>query len=92
MVELQALFPFVLLGAVISARMFCAFGSMLLTCVPPPGRLGQSTKEPFKSGQTSEKFPARSAFDGTGRLNVFGTISRRHSCDQKKNVLLLSVL
>ena len=43
-------------------------------------------------GQTSLKFPLRSALYGTTVLNVAGTRSRRHSCDQKKNVFCLSLL
>src|SRR5215469_13171361 len=71
--------------------------------VPVAGFTGQSVL-----GQTSLKSPnapgvqfdalvapghPRSAADGVG-LKKFapGTTSRRHSCDQKKNVLLLSVL
>src|SRR5262249_10656699 len=43
--------------------------------------------------QISVKSPPRSAILGTGRLKVCpGTMSLRHSCDQKKNVLFLSLL
>src|SRR5580698_2342247 len=43
-------------------------------------------------GQMSEKSPARSASEGTFWRTVDGFFSRRHSCDQKKNVLLRSEL
>src|SRR6478609_6296359 len=58
------------------------------------GSIGQSINEPLVGlGQTSLKLPPRSATDGTGWLKVCpGTRSRRHSCDQKKNVFCLSVL
>src|SRR5271156_4197131 len=41
-------------------------------------------------GQMSEKSPPRSATEGTFCRTVDGFFSRRHSCDQKKNVLLRS--
>ena len=45
------------------------------------------------AGHNSLKSPLRSASDGTGVLKLIpGTTSLRHSCDQKKNVLLLSSL
>jgi hypothetical protein len=46
-------------------------------------------------GQTSLKFPVRSARVGTVvelKNELEGTISRRHSCDQKKKVFCLLVL
>src|SRR5436853_6348966 len=44
-------------------------------------------------GHSSLKSPARSASDGTGVLKLIpGTTSLRHSCDQKKNVFVLSWL
>src|ERR1700751_1108756 len=54
-----------------------------------PGTAGQSGV----SGHRSLKSPVRCAAPGTATLNTCpGTRSRRHSCDQKKNDLCLSVL
>src|SRR5580693_3571284 len=46
------------------------------------GTFGQSGP-----GHRSEKFPPRSATEGTFWLIASGFFSRRHSCDQKKKVL-----
>src|ERR1700726_417648 len=51
------------------------------------GTLGQSTP-----GHKSEKFPDRSASEGTFCRIVDGFFSLRHSCDQKKKVFFLSLL
>src|SRR5579863_2854832 len=58
------------------------------------GCMGQSAMEPLvEFGQRSLKLPWRSANDGTVVTGKrLGTRSRRHSCDQKKNVLCLFVL
>src|SRR5579862_3382262 len=57
------------------------------------GKALGSNDEPVYAGQTSLKSPVRSAAEGTAWL-IFcpGTISRRHSCDQKKNVFFFSLL
>src|SRR5271165_2720081 len=60
-----------------------------------PGMCGQSglALSPPGLEQRSVKFPVRSAADGTATLKTWpGTLSLRHSCDQKKKVFVLSVL
>src|SRR5689334_5952886 len=62
--------------------------------VPVAGSMGQSLMSPLVGfGQSSLKLPLFSANEGTGVLKTMpGTTSLRHSCDQKKNVLVLSWL
>src|SRR6266853_4571446 len=53
------------------------------------GSVGQLLNEPRGSGHKSLKSPSRSAREGTVTLpRLAGTRSLRHSCDQKKKVLL----
>src|SRR5262245_12548997 len=66
--------------------------------LPVEGSTGQSGKlvasmRPGVGEQKSLKLPARSASDGTFNESVVTEFfSRRHSCDQKKNVFFLSEL
>src|SRR5437660_532729 len=64
-----------------------------------PGTAGQSLKSGLPDvlvagfGQRSLKCPVRLASEGTAKLKVWpGTLSFRHSSDQKKNVFCLSML
>ncbi len=63
-----------------------------------PGTTGQSLNEGLplaELGQSSLKFPLRSASVGTGveeKKPEAGVSSRRHSSDQKKNVFCLFAL
>src|SRR5215469_17108130 len=63
-----------------------------------PGTAGQSpigstVGGAARFGHKSLKSPVRCAAPGTGTLKTCpGTRSRRHSCDQKKNVFCFSVL
>src|SRR5690349_10113022 len=61
---------------------------------PVAGLMGQSANDPVVwFGQRSLKLPCRSALEGTSELNTWpGTLSFRHSCDQKKKVFVLLVL
>src|SRR5436190_19511942 len=92
--------PFVGEGiCAISAAAFGSMGTMSLTNRCPVLRsMGHSGKfvvsiKPGVGEHTSLKLPWRLAIEGTITLPRFaGTRSRRHSCDQKKNVFCLSLL
>src|SRR5271168_1441607 len=63
--------------------------------VPLEGQSGNAAGEKVDpveyAGQTSLKLPVRSASEGTCWLTFSpGTISLRHSCDQKKKVFCLA--
>src|ERR1700733_8638125 len=77
--------PLVVFGSGMSAR--SAWPTGVIGTAAGFGTFGQSGP-----GQRSEKSPPRSATDGTFCRTVVGFFSRRHSCDQKKNVLLRSEL